>query len=77
LSIAGNLYTRRPILASNGLVQPMAVTLWMVIVTSLISVPGRLLPVTKGRKQPILLKKSVMASATEEYAPDVEVFTFG
>jgi hypothetical protein len=31
----------------------------------------------EGRDRPILLKKSVMASLAEKYAPDFEIFTLG
>ncbi|MHC8285929.1 hypothetical protein ACYZUD_03660 [Pseudomonas sp. XS1P51] len=44
---------------------------------SLLSDIGRLLPVEKGRKRPIVLKKSVMVSSAEKYASEIEIFTFG
>jgi hypothetical protein len=36
---------------------------------------SRLLPVTKGRSRPILLKKSDMLSTVEKYALEIEIFT--
>jgi hypothetical protein len=38
---------------------------------------GRLLPITTGSDRPILLKKSIMVSAAEKYASEIEIFTFG
>jgi hypothetical protein len=33
--------------------------------------------VATGRKRPILLKKSAMVCASEKYASEIEIFTFG
>jgi hypothetical protein len=38
---------------------------------------GRLLLVVTGRKRPIVLKKSAMVCASEKYASEIEIFTFG
>ncbi|EXF96525.1 hypothetical protein HK44_016440 [Pseudomonas fluorescens HK44] len=35
------------------------------------------MPFAKGSQRPILLKKSAMVCASEKYAFDIEIFTFG
>ena len=41
------------------------------------STSGRLLPLVAGNNRPILLKKSAMVCASEKYASEIEIFTFG
>jgi hypothetical protein len=39
------------------------------------SIYGCFLPVVRGRKRPILLKKSTVVSTAEKYALEIEIFT--
>jgi hypothetical protein len=42
-----------------------------------VNTSGRFLPVATGWNRPILLKKPAMVCASEKYASEIEIFTFG